>query len=57
MDIQQLKKEEKRYFDTYKMCRTNDEKVKHLIEMSEIIKQISQYEKSKSRLEKESKKN
>jgi hypothetical protein len=37
MGIEELKKEEKRLFDTYKQNKSNKDKVKHLREMANVI--------------------
>jgi hypothetical protein len=43
--IEFLKKEEKRYFNTYKTNYTPQAKVKHLREMADIIEELGRLEK------------
>ena len=44
MNIKELKKQEKYYFDTYKTKRSSSEKAKHLEEMAKIIREIEKLE-------------
>lgn len=44
LNIKELKKLEKQYFDTYKTKRSNIDKANHLIEMANIIKRIEHLE-------------
>jgi hypothetical protein len=46
-ELQELKKKEKFYFDTYKQNRTNADKAKHLEEMAVIIRKIDLLESKK----------
>lgn len=45
IDIKELRRLEKWYFDTYKTKRTSGERASHLEEMALIIRQIENYEK------------
>ena len=48
-ELETLKKEEKRLFDTYRQNKSNVDKIKHLRQMADIIEKIEILQKRKSR--------
>lgn len=49
MNLKELKKLEKTYFDTYKSKRSNKDKASHLREMANVIDQIDGIENEKTK--------
>lgn len=57
MNLQELKKLEKKYFDSYKTKRTSSEKALHLEEMAKIIREIEKLENNEWSKQKNNKSN
>lgn len=43
LSLEELKKEEKKYFDTYKQKRSPEDKITYLRKMADVIEQIKNY--------------